>query len=193
MKTKINDSELLKKLRKQIKDRERRFNAMPKNRQRVAIAKDVITSLNTKEIVATQGSYLNSRQLWPDSKEFFSEEKENLDKQVRDVFIDKNPPKCTACAVGSLFVCAVKRHDAITIGEMNTFDRGNLTDYLDKFFDQDQLHLMEDAFETYYDKTNRHNESYNEAEDFGRKYKTAKERMIAIMENVIANDGEFIP
>lgn len=188
-----------KKFLKRIKDRERRFQKMSPARKRVAIAKDVIAAIEEKEITAATGIYINDKDLWP-TKTFFNSKntvsvvRRNIDKQVRDIFVEEYVPDCTACAVGSLFICAVKRYDKITIGQMGSFRRSDLTRYLNKFFSKTQLNSIEVAFETPYGtKRNIAIFSDDKSRLFGSKFKTAKLRMVGIMKNIIANDGEFIP
>ena len=94
----------LRRLRKRIKDRERRFKKMSPERKRVAIAKDVIEQLNSSKFVAS-----NARG-WIDPAVV----RGNNDKELQDVFLEE---RCTGCALGALFVCTVIRADELTVGE----------------------------------------------------------------------------
>jgi hypothetical protein len=199
--------EKLLKFKKKIRDRERRFKKMPAHRKRVAIAKDVIRSINQDKIIIPEsGTYLRKSSLnkfidfddWDwDYEEMTSIQPEDKNKDVRDILLT-TMPKCTACAIGSMFVCTVLRDDNLTLGEFH--DKHDI-DYRNKllnFFDDMQLGLIESAFE----QSNMNRKWYrtddfkglvDRAIDFGSMYSSDKKRMIAIMENIIAHNGEFVP
>lgn len=188
----------LKKLRKQIRDRERNFQNMSLARKRVAIAKDVLDSLKTRKIIASAGTYVGGKpedlmslnEIWDENKSDYVTKDEKDGKQFRDVLVENNLPSCTACAVGSIFMCTVLRHDDITVNDCNSGDDESMRSYLKKFFTRTQLDLMESAFEKGgFGYTNR----TENAIDFGKLYRTDNERLKAIMENVVRNNGTFNP
>ncbi len=96
-------------------------------------------------------------------------------------------------------------------GDLNeTYNGQNEGVRLDALWGKRNNQLMEIAFELgrgntwlsdsvlYVDKSNEHNLKSGRKEElaayrFGKKYRTAKDRMIAIMKNVIKNKGVFIP
>lgn len=172
-----------------IARRERAFKKMSTAEQRVTIAKDVIEALKLKKITARQGQWLN---LKTRKREVL---KMKSDTQLRDVIVAQKT-SCTACALGAVFTCAVMRQDAITIDGMRNeytgalfFGDEDITRYLSPFFSQEQLEMIETAFEK-----GRGRFGYDDAsQNFGCKYKTPEERMIAIMKNIIAHKGDFTP
>lgn len=116
---------------------------------------------------------------------------------------------CSACAIGAMFVCAVDRpqfkvrledgldevHDW---SNLNDIRHASMTDALRKYFEADQLALIETAFEcrmsrkgSYFAKS-LSDQQFKRAQKFGRKYKP-KERMTAIMKNIVKNAGTFKP
>ena len=185
-----------KKLQRQIADRERRFLKMDKPKKRVAVARDVIAALQAKKIQAKQGNWVNLG---------VGKKQERLlpgGKQLRDVIIE-NSPTCTACALGAMFVCAVMRKDALTVEECRSYDNlnldyDNIADYLRAFFAEPQLEMIEVAFEKgtgafWGDVAYADVSSKGRAALFGKQHKTAEDRMVAIMQNIISNDGTFRP
>lgn len=185
-----------------------KFRALDPATKRVAIAKDVLKWLATGKLKAQSGFYL----LAP--------------TEVVDVV---NGYKCEACALGSLFACAVERGDAGgtvvespslrnyygSIGmRADTFEGVKLYSKLEGIFDKVQLAMIEGAFEP------EHSFPRDSREAGGSKrqwdevqgtywvdspeiawamawHKTApkdpSDRMKAIMENIIANNGTFVP
>lgn len=165
--------------------------------KRVIIAKDVIAALNSRKIVATTGLYVDEDPL----VDVVLTEKD-LDKDYRQVL--PKLEECQACAVGSMFLCAVKRADNLPLRETNLLaeiqDNKEWGDgkaaatlaevhpgfhsYLTRFFDRDQIYLMENAFEQ---------SSIHERVRVVCLYGDDEERLRMIMENVVRNRGRFQP
>lgn len=158
------------------------FAAMTPAEKRVALAQDVIMQLNAELIIAEQGTYLSLH--------------------------EENSLKCDACALGSLFICSVTKPElALDIDVVvDMSDRESMQDHLGGIFDPAQLDMIETAFEmdSYmkYPKgldvddesaVTAFNDLINKTIEFGRKYVYDKARLIAIMENVVANKGTFVP
>lgn len=170
-----------------------------KQKNRIAIAKDVIKWVTEKKFnIKIGSSYLT----------FKSKKQVEQDIEFRDL-VRNNTKSCQVCAKGALFICSVDKHDKLKLSEVlpqfNLNVRKNL--YFELFeddvvshvqdFDQEQLNLIEIAFEGRhdldYDLWQMNQASYYLAAKFGKKYKDAQGRLIAIMENVIKNKGEFVP
>lgn len=175
--------EALKKLNDAIARRNRKFNKLDAAGKRVAIAKDVLKSLNNKTIIASPGTYFSSSSIrLPKDKELGYGFKGDAEVQPA---LEKMK-SCEACAIGAVFVCAVKVADQLKVADINAHfndreviigDEG-MRQYLGKFFSQRQLHSMEHVFEMWgsggsYDVVN------------------PKDRMKAIMLNIIENGGNF--
>lgn len=158
------------------------FAAMTPAEKRVALAQDVIMQLNAELIIAEQGTYLSLH--------------------------EENSLKCDACALGSLFICSVTKPElALDIDVVvDMSDRESMQDHLGGIFDPAQLDMIETAFEmdSYmkYPKgldvddesaVTAFNDLINKTIEFGRKHDDDKARLIAIMENVVANKGTFVP
>lgn len=147
------------------------FDKLKPAEKRVFIAQDVLKQLAAKKIIAAQSTWVNTR----DGSSVISEKALKQDKELKDVF--DSMKSCDACALGGLFVCAVKINDRLKISEMQHVKthstassvykeheddvsiinpdsadfRGiylnDIEQYLCKFFSKDQLKLIELAFE----------------------------------------------
>lgn len=154
--------------------RNAKFRKLPIARQRVAIARDVIKLLSKGKIKA-RSTYLNSP----------------VETATRYRSADLGVALtcgecCEVCGIGSLFVATVMTANHVKVEDFHNSDdaRQFEVDYLEKWFDYDQLTIIE-----------MHYELRNEAYGFtsmGAK-KTADARMVMIMENIISNGGRFIP
>lgn len=146
--TKKTKAQLAKLEAARVKRANAAFAKMTPAQKRVQIAKDVIAQLDAKKIVAEYGSWLS-----PDGQQWFRAE---ADQQVRD-FIGSTT-SCEACALGSIFMCAVTRADELKVADLaETGDPDNsgktgvseedVFGYLERFFDHDRLQEIETAFE----------------------------------------------
>jgi hypothetical protein len=136
------------------------------------------------------------------------------DEDARELYLENKIQQCSCCALGSLFVSCTLYNDNTTTDEL-AFAGEDISDWLmsggmgdrmsnglDKFFSIQQLQLIEQTFETDNGVVQSHDEDefgkpypkFSKAsEAFCHKYTTAESRMIAIMKNIVANDGTFKP
>lgn len=160
----------------QIADQELRnaaFRELAPAARRVAIARDVIVQIERGEIKAKAGDYVSTYG--------YDDDGEMVDL-----------PACEACAIGSMFMCGL-------------FDRGTedvdhtssrfMVEKLSQAagFSEEQLRMMEAAFEGDQITGLLDYEVVNKCAVFGRGTRSDKERLIAIMQNVVDNEGTFIP
>lgn len=182
---------------KRIKDRNYRFKKMSPERQRVTIAKDVIALLLAEEITAKKGVYMEldngiETKFWPDgglSAPLDKTGKVQLHKLI------ESSETCDVCGIGACFVAAVRRADNLQVKDLRfSGDDGAMRRYLQQWFSLDQISLIEAAFEkkfVYYAGNNT--QKGFRAEDFGKDYAEDGPRLQAIFQNIVDNDGEFIP
>jgi hypothetical protein len=157
------------KTRRVVKKEKIPFDDLPVLEQRVAIARDVLAQLKAKKIQPMRGTYLEME---------LTELVEN-DAQVHTLL--SLASECRVCALGSLFVSAVKFHDQVAVGyyrstwePKRSFSVGDrVYEYLMKFFKKQQLCAMEREFES---------------NDDGE----ASTVLIEIMKNIIRNKGLYI-
>lgn len=177
------------------------FAIMTKSQKRVAVAKDVIASLKSGQIKAIQGTWVE-----PLRRENFVPENKVGDVEFCDIL---NKTKCKCCGLGALFVEAVKRFNKFkSVADVDHYD---VYDYLDKIFSEEQLNMIECTFECGLGSTRKSDfkdviyqssysylnsytsKTYDNCIRFGEAFKTPKLRMIAIMQNIVNNNGTFKP
>jgi hypothetical protein len=176
------------------------FDSLSPEQRRVLIAQDVIAAINARRIVPARGIYLTSDKA-------IAVKGENMREALGE------HPQCTACAVGAVFVAAVERFNNAIANEYmhrTSLNRFALVDLLGIYFSNEQLALIEIAFEcmmvplsvirraNVFEDVQLQTETQR-AIDFGNQRRAQDHeqntafRMIAIMENIIQNNGTFIP
>lgn len=176
----ITKTEKWQKEARSIKAGNRRFAKLTRKQQRVAIAQDVIKLLKSKKIVAASTyfsapyKFHNLIGIHPDLGD--------VDLATALSVCSSRGDPCTVCGIGSLFVAAITKADQYTVSDSN---RGGVhrymeIDYLSRWFDSDQLTLIEHHYEQIV------------GGGVGSDLDNNK-RMIAIMENIISNGGKFNP
>lgn len=171
----------------------KKFSRMSPAEKRVCVARDVLAQLKAKKILAKS-------RLWArrhDShNELLSEGDADESTELRDVL--PKIEQCDACALGSIFLCAVNRADKLTVGDAGggryglTIFFSYIDTYLEKFFSAGQLRLIEIAYEC---GRGQFNADTPEQVTAANCYKGLglEERMGAIMKNIIKNKGQFVP
>ena len=108
--------------------------------------------------------------------------------------------------MGALFASCILEEDDMTLYETGGFfprgygestseismSRNKMDDRLGRFFDIDQLRLIESAFEQS-EFGNLDYDLVERAVEFGNRYKVHGTRLRAIMQNIIDNRGTFVP
>jgi hypothetical protein len=158
------------------------FDKMTKAEKRVQIAKDVIERLDAKQIMAAQGTYVEADDALKGKLVAAPRE-----TQLSEIFADFDP--CKACALGSMLICAVTKANELTIEDMGgllshrdtkvIFGK-NPFNYLERFFDEDQLEKIENAFEL---RDGWENDAVYDMND--------DDRLRYLMSNIVRNDGTF--
>lgn len=109
---------------------------------------------------------------------------------------------CKVCALGGIFAATVKRFNKFESVPDLSMDEGY--DYLEDYFSKQQLDMIECAFElghgrVFYEENNIYGDNElgkklgNSCIEFGKQYKAGEARMVAIMKNIIKNNGSFKP
>lgn len=196
-------------------------------KQRVEIAKDVLSMIAAKRLTPINGQYLANEAdgfrnqfddwLFLAEKEYSEalgeEEKDYEAAEAAVVAIDKPvmpPEHASACFIGSVFVAALDRHDALFMGDLET--PGDLpTDedmigYLEPWWDEEDLRLMETIFEcSNWDNLKEIDDPETDPDDrkiwlFKRNalekskagITNAEATLEAILNNIIENKGELV-
>lgn len=172
--------QFLNKPKKQFKD----FTLVT---QRKKIIKDAIAQID-KTIIPKAGDYV-------DIPHDFRQKKTGL----KEMF-EEGKVKCEACLKGSLLIGCV-----LNVNKVTTYDEYGSEPFIVKklstWFSPLELDMMETAFEQTVIEDNTmvlRDEDYdnlplaNKCIAFGRKYKTDKKRLLAILNNMLEN-GKFKP
>lgn len=154
---------------------------------RVAIAKDVIASLN--KIIPTNGIYFGI--------DYRFDRTQLTKKKNSKVLAEKLKKNCEVCALGACFISAVKltnEWDFSGLRFSGGYPKLTLEAKLLDYFTQEQLELIECAFERC--SSFGHNLEYEKAANaasFKENIEDPTERLEAIMKNIISNKGSFRP
>lgn len=166
----------------------------------VRIARDVLEQLRLKRYVATPGSYVivNTPQGSVDMDtphDSLVELGVDSDESFKKFFKANKAATCEVCALGSAFVSLVNIENKCSVAEMAAHpDENNMFERLAKYFGNDNVALMESAFECREMDSVEIDVEYRMLEaaaDWGQKYSDPTARLRAIMLNVIRNRGDF--
>jgi len=174
------------------------------NEKAIAIAKDVLAHLGM--LKPQQGTFLSGTVT----------QRPGLtgDTQLQEL-LDEVQEGCRVCALGACLLSYVRLHDHVTLGETASnwgphfwaFGAGRrvVFSHLTNIFDRLQLQLIESAFEEVpmCDSTEKSQAHYDAAHfgavlsqttDPGLSLEERRAKVLAaIMNNIIANDGHFVP
>lgn len=170
------------------------FEALPKNEQKILIAKDVIQRMDSALYEVSVGNYLQPEH------SLYSLPKSSDAKTA----IVSGLANCTVCARGAMFLSMVVFKNRLNVDEVINYGFGyhtevedycEATDYLSTAFSQAEQAQIENAFEQTYSYGIRLNseESRLAAMCFGSEFNEDNDRLHAIMQNIIDNNGEFKP
>lgn len=190
----------MKKLSSKSKTKKVPFSKLSKPEKRVAIAKDVLSEMKRKYIPVA-GVYIHYME--------FIKGVEDSDMESQDIQSNfKKIKECNVCALGACLMSATK-----FANKLNFCDIGDSVEHLNNdkvkklfnsLFTPLQLLMIEIAFEGNgggdrfavdvfgLDKY-EFIDIVNECDSFHQRYKNDRNRMTAIMKNIIENKGEFKP
>jgi hypothetical protein len=166
------------------------FEALPLNEQRKSVASDVINQLNV-------GKYLAKNMVYVQFNEHAIKDNIKVGDDMKSTL--HLLEDCTVCAYGSLMLSTIRfknsvnwDYSGLSYGAISKGD-SNYTKPLKALFTADQLKLIEDAFEGWdADIDDDEDSDSSEILRFYYSFDNPTDRMIAIMENLIANNGEFV-
>ncbi len=164
-----------RKSNKQIENSNKKFAKMPKKDKAIAIAKDVLKHLRHTNI-NNEKDYCAGEVKLPANT--------TCETNIQP-YVSKLAKTCNVCALGGMFLSYIRLFDRVSygdIGYMENYDhnisvgRSFITNKFEKIFTFDNLSDIESAFESKWIDN----------------YPNPKDRMKAIMNNVITNDGRFV-
>jgi len=172
---------------------------LTKAEMRVAIAKDVIAQIKTAKYNPMQGCWVEEVD-GPDYDDWLFDNSRNCTVDVQ--VYTKSIKKCNVCALGSLFVSAVNKYNNVygtywSVSTNEVFDttETNNRSPLLRYFTIKQIRLIEYTFEggmgaVCFDDDHP---MVNKAYAFYSRYPDSKDRLLAIMKNIVENKGTFKP
>jgi hypothetical protein len=184
-----------------LEERNKWFNSLDKQVQRVVIAQDVIDQVKLDKYLAQASVY------------FKVPIKLKEDQPLQEVVEDN---ACTVCAIGAVFASRVRLGNDVKLDNSikallraDTYTSlASIENHITSIFDEYTLRLMEVAFEGYdaagyfmkkYSKWDSEdqeeyicNDDYDAAVEFYGYRDTYPELLIDIMQNIIDNDGDFV-
>jgi hypothetical protein len=162
------------------------FDKLPKNLQKIFIAKDVIAQIRIGRIKPARDGYINLP---------FGGVGDN--RSVKDHFDELNG--CTVCGLGACLISTIKYKNTLTFDDLtDAFSTSNrIKSLLLSVFSLRETALIEACFEQgdhqFADKQN-YQMDYDEwwrCKDFFNRYRKSYDRLTAIMQNIIDNNGEI--
>jgi len=197
------------------------YKKMTKAQKRVAIAKDIIASINSKKYIANASTYIDNVEI--DGKSVDVRYDYLDDKDIEELDIQETLPrmeKCKVCAMGACILSLTKYENKLTFADIgpNISEFSETTDKLLKgVFTPDQLAMIEIMFEGYYSDVEYDHEDYKQrGNNYSRdrlgaivsdedalkciKWHWKKKKrgitddnlMIAIWKNIVDNEGELV-
>ena len=162
----------------------------------IELAKDVIQQIKKEKYIADHNWY---RIETANQYDYLSGS--IYDESLQEILKNK-AKKCSVCAIGSLFISYVRNYNEINTRDIrNSSDQFNIIyNKLKQFFNIRQLQLIEFTYEggegrwDSYQLEEEYDFSTEEikiAFQFHRKY-TDKDRLLAIMRNIVRNKGIFV-
>ncbi len=173
-------------LKRRIQERNRRFQKMSDAEKRVAVAKDVLEQLAAGKYLASAGTYFSTKSL-DKAEEMYGDDRARKPTMDRDVRTMLQTEKCEVCARGACFASVVRFQNGVKLGDIVNGDVDTSTP---DYFTDNQLEIIESAFEIW----NRGDRpgNYNWSDLWRWKQLSSADRMSAIMENIVANEGTFV-
>ena len=177
--------------------------APTKTELRIKIANDVIASIRAERYNARNGDYTPAK-----ISDAFCVAAYGADGDPKDVCnVISKSHKCGVCAVGALMLSTMRKDSkrlADLVGQQDSGPIDDINDgiaYLSDIFNNNNLHMMEFAFEFgggYVQLDDLNLTRLSTADRiglalFGVCYKDSNDRLVAIMKNVVRNNGTFRP
>lgn len=173
------------------------FDSLSQSEKRLLIMRDTLSLIHAGSLKMETGNVVNVYQLKARGYDADLDLKSHLQK-----FFNDKRNECEVCQRGALFLSLVYRDNKFkTLDLANTMSStayGQFRcDVIDKrlldVFDEQQIVMMETAFEGYHNKEYLGEELYLKCVYFADQLTKPSQRSIAILENAIAHGGIFTP
>lgn len=184
-------------LEREIARRNRIFRKATAAKKRVLIAKDVLEQLEAGKIQAATGSFLRINRFSAHVSNYDAVNKESL----QAVYLRGDIERCDACADGALMLSCTLFNNKYSTGagfynlDLWINSEKPMKNKLNVIFSRSQLRLIENAFEMGVGAFKKFKKTPKAAKaiQFGGRFSTSKNRLKAIMKNIVKNRGTFVP
>lgn len=186
------------------KTKSKPFSRLSAAAKRIAIAKDILKQIKAERYTIESGTWLNIDPIKLGEQSNTETQAVLMQRALlggkQTVTMDAPPATCTCCAVGAACASAIRLFNQDSISgspqegyELNGYDEG--MSILRKYFPEEQVDLMEAAFEmrTDSDHEDASESSLDKAVCFGKNFGNDEKRLEAICKNIIKNKGTFKP
>jgi len=193
----ITSATKLAKILASVEEKNKEFKKSTKPQQRVLVAQDVLAQIKAKRYVAEPGEWA-----YP----FYSEAMRALpasNESAQKLFANQSIKTCHVCALGGLFMSCTNLNNNTTFTELedalclgHSLDGGEkLSNGLNRIFTKKQLILIESYFENEegFFRSEIATKMTDHINLFNNKYPNPQTRLKEIMNNIVENNGTFVP
>jgi hypothetical protein len=168
---------------------------MSRSKRRIAIIKDVIAQLKTQSTpdIISNNSYVSTESEVLDFFDLLGSLGHGEEKAGQ--YLDIITGSCEVCALGSIFLGKINQSKT-TVNDMYSMlysdgihDRDIIIGELEDIFGKRQLNMIECAFELHDISEELNEESVQKCLEFGNKHFKTKNRLLAILKNMLKNKG----
>lgn len=195
---------ITKKMRiaREIAKRNKAFAAASPAERRVLIATDVIAQIKAKKFEAKEGTWVTPVDAKTENVISNLADEFGGDASLRELML-AGKLKCDCCALGAMFMSCTLYNNRTTADDFEheidySFDDriesgDGFKNQLHRVFSRTQMELIEATYEGNCGAFRVGGAKADRVHDWQDKYPDAKNRLIAIMHNIIKNKGKFIP
>jgi hypothetical protein len=167
------------------------------NTQVIEGAKEALELIKNGKFIPLVGRYLTANQTPEFTGLFYG----GPDDELKDIV--NKVPMCSGCGIAAMFIGMLNKFDELKAKDLNKeyhfhgtlfetcmIHSKDIRNYLTRFMSQEQIELIECAFECCAGFYKGNDDKGYHAEQWGRQYAVSLLRLIAILENIIEH-GEF--
>ncbi len=176
-----------------LKLKEKDFDNLSPEGKRVAIALDAKIQILMDKYQPNTGHYVILKK-----DHYYLKHEFDWDtikhQEARDV-MKEDGITCSVCAKGALLCSLISYKDNASVNSIYNTSYGETRDRLKDYFSVAQIDLIELAFEGFMPNTNYEisTKTFKAARKFYETLSPSKERLLKILDNIVDNNGTFIP
>jgi len=155
-----------------------------KMEMRVKIARDVISRIDAKQISPNRTTYIRLNS-WLDVPE------DSVGTDSAQPIIDQFYKHCDVCMLGAMFLSHINLNNGVTIEDVPIAARPQIVEFLREYWTERELFEIESWYQGWTNNDSRMITFY--LKYFWYQYCNETEVMKMLMENIVANGGNFVP